>query len=441
MKAYIIIHTYVLQVELSKEKIEELKNKISKFDAIFSEKRYLESLGQPISILGRENEAEKILKFLLPAKDGFSLPFVSIYGKSGTGKSTVVKFICDSITEVFSHCFANLRRTDTHFGCANLILENLDGEPVKSSAGINTAMKNIEKQIEEILTKDKKSNFVLILDEFDAIFSDKRRKGSDFVYKLLHLVETLRSKGYWLCIVAILNSRLLDYPLEERIRSRMDECEVYFPPYKGGDVMQILRERAEKAFVEKVDDDVLRECAALSSAESGDCRHALQLLLKTAEIATWPYSVSDVKNAYGQLKKDYQEEVIKTVTFHQKMLLLAMAKMTQLYDEEVFSTKEIFDEYRNLLHASKRLEYRRLFDLLEELENLGIIASVKKSEGRYGYHKFYRLLVSYYDIGTMVSKNWDAHYRAIEAEKVGCERQEEEARWEALRQSAKQNLN
>ena len=78
----------MLQVELSKEKIEELKNKIRKFEAIFSEKKYLESLGQPISISGRENEAEKILKFLLPAKDGFSLPFVSIYGKSGTKKST-----------------------------------------------------------------------------------------------------------------------------------------------------------------------------------------------------------------------------------------------------------------------------------------------------------------------------------------------------------------
>ena len=53
----------MLQVELSKEKIEELKNKIRKFEAIFSEKKYLESLGQPISILGRENEAEKIISF------------------------------------------------------------------------------------------------------------------------------------------------------------------------------------------------------------------------------------------------------------------------------------------------------------------------------------------------------------------------------------------
>jgi len=427
----------VLQVELSKEKIWEIKNKIRKLEAIFSEKKYLESLGPPVSILGRENEAEKIMKFLHPAKDGFSFPFVSVYGKSGTGKSTVVKFICDNMTDVFSYCFVNLRRTDTHFGCANLILENLDGEPVKSSTGISTAMSNIEKQIEETLIRDKQSNFILVLDEFDAIFSDKRRRGSDFVYKLLTLVETLRSKGYWLCIVAVSNSRLVDFPLEERIRSRMDECDVYFPPYTGKDVVQILRKRAEKAFVDKISDEVLRECASLSSAENGDCRYALQLLLKTAEIAKGPISVSDVKNAYGQLKKDFPEEIIKTVTHHQKMILLAMAKMRMFYDEEVFSTKEIFNEYGNLLHVSKRLEYRRVFDLLDELENLGIIISVKKSEGRYGYHKFYRLLIPYYEVGHMVSKNWDAHEKAIVAEKLSWERSEEEAMFNALKQSKK----
>lgn len=430
----------MLQVQLSKQKIEEIKNKIKRSEVIFSEKRYLESLGPPITILGRENEAEKIMKFLYPAKDGFSFPFVSVYGKSGTGKSTVVKFVCDNMTDVFSYSFVNLRRTDTHFGCANLILENLDGEQVKSSAGINTAINNIEKQIEETLIRDKKSNFILILDEFDVIFSDKRRKGSDFVYKLLTLVETLRSKGYWLCIVAISNSRLADFPLEERIRSRMDECDVYFPPYEGKDVIQILRERAEKAFVDKVDDDVLRACAILSSAESGDCRYALQLLLKTAEITNGTISVSDVKNAYSQLKKDYPEEIIKTVTPHQKYLLLAMARMTMLYEEEVFSTKEIFSEYRGLLFGKpKLLEYRRVFDLLNELENLGILASVKNSEGRYGYHKLYRLVIPFHDVGSMVSKNWDTQQREIAAEKKGWEIQEEELnRWRYL-QSKKQN--
>ena len=427
-------------MELTKEKIWEIKNKIKRSESIFSEKRYLESLGSPISIIGRETEAEKIMKFLHPAKDGFSLPFVSVYGKSGTGKSTIVKFICDNMTDVFSYCFVNLRRTDTHFGCANLILENLDGEPVRLSAGTIGAISGIEKQIEEILIRDKKSNFILVLDEFDVIFSDKRRKGSDFVYKLLTLVETLRSKGYWLCVVAISNSRLVDFPLEERIRSRMAECDVYFPPYTGKDVLQILQGRAEKAFVNKVDNVVLRECAILSSAENGDCRYALQLLLKTAEITNGTISVSDVKNAYSQLKKDYPEEIIKTVTYHQKLLLLAMARKTMLFEEEVFSTKEIFYEYRGLLFGKpKLLEYRRVFDLLNELENLGILASVKNSEGRYGYHKLYRLVIPYHDVGYMVSKDWDTQQREIAAEKQSWKRLEEEGMRYCYEQSKKRS--
>ena len=109
-----------------------------------------------------------------------------------------------------------------------------------------------------------------------------------------------------------------------------------------------------------------------------------------------------------------------------------------LYEEEVFSTKEIFYEYRGLLFRKpKLLEYRRVFDLLDELENLGIIASVKRSEGRYGYHKFYRLLIPHHDVGCMVSKNWDAHQLEIIAEKQSWERSEEEAMFETIKQSKK----
>ena len=398
----------VLQVELSKQKILRIKNKIKRSKSIFSEKRYLESLGPPVSIIGREKEAEKIVKSLHPAKDGFQLSLVSVYGKGGTGKSTVVKFVCKNLGDVSSYCFVNLRRSDTHFGCANLILENLDCDPVKSSAGINAAMNGIEKQIEEALIRDAKSNFILVLDEFDVIFSDKRRRGTDFVYKLLTLAETLRSKDFWLCIVAISNTQLNDYTLEERVRSRLNECEVYFPPYTYNDILEILRVRAQKAFVDQVDENVLRECASLSSAESGDCRHALQLLCKAAEIADGAISVSDVKNASNQLQKDYHEDVIKTATGHQKLLLLSMARLCIQNDKDVYSTKEIFNEYQSLhIKDGKHLEYRRVFDLLDELENLGVVESNKTSQGRFGYHKLYRLLVHYDLVGYLVCGiNW-----------------------------------
>jgi len=398
----------VLQVELSKRKILKIKNKIKRSESIFSEKRYLESLGPPIFIIGRENEAEQIVKFLHPSKDGFQLSFVSIYGRSGTGKSTILKFVCENMSDVFSHCFVNLRRADTHFGCANLILENLDCLQLKSSAGINAVMNSIMNRIEETLKRDKKSNFVLILDEFDVIFSDKRRKGSDFIYMLLTLAENLRKKGFWLCIVAISNRQLHDYPLEERVRSRLDGSEIYFPPYKGRDVLEILRKRAEKAFVDNVDEKVLYECALLSSAESGDCRYALQLLRKTGEVANGSISVSDVRRASNLLQKDHLETVIETATGHQQILLLSMARLVLKNEKEFHSTKEIFDEYQSdIIIDCEHLEYRRVFDLLDELENLGVIISKKSSEGRFGNHKLHKLVVDHDLVGYMTSeKDW-----------------------------------
>jgi archaeal cell division control protein 6 len=56
-------------------------------------------------------------------------------------------------------------------------------------------MEEIEKKITTALDLSKKNLFVLVLDEYDAIFSDSRGKPSDFVYKLLTLEEEMREYG------------------------------------------------------------------------------------------------------------------------------------------------------------------------------------------------------------------------------------------------------
>ena len=62
------------------------------------------------------------------------MPFVSVYGRSGSGKFTVVKFVCENLDdENISYVFVNLRKARTVFGCANLILSEL-GQPSLKSA-------------------------------------------------------------------------------------------------------------------------------------------------------------------------------------------------------------------------------------------------------------------------------------------------------------------
>ena len=187
--------TDVLQVELTKEQIAILRQQVEQRKSVFKEKRFLESLSSPSFMIGRKKEAERLLEILLQGND-YLVPFVSIFGRSGSGKSSITRLVCEALLDSISFSYTDLRRARTLFNCTNLILSDLDAEPVKSHEGINKALSLIEKRVEEILNTEQKKRFVLILDEFDVIFSDVRSNPSDFVYKLLNVVEKLRNKGY-----------------------------------------------------------------------------------------------------------------------------------------------------------------------------------------------------------------------------------------------------
>lgn len=196
------------------------------------------------------------------------IPFVSVYGRSGSGKSTVVKFVCENLDEVKT-CFVNLRKAKTIFGCANLILAELGIPNLKSAKGLNVAIDEILSTIDYVMNDSKKELFVLVLDEFDSIFSDKRNNPSEFVYKLVNLEEKLRELGHKMIIIGISNNVVSEYGLDDRVLSRIGNSEVFFGAYSKKDVLAILKDRADRAFSKPVPEDVLQYCAELGSMNMG----------------------------------------------------------------------------------------------------------------------------------------------------------------------------
>ena len=142
---------YVLPVELSKKKIVEIRKKIEQKNSIFAQKRYLDSMILPSKIIGRETETEKLLSNIMSLRDGFVVPFVFVYGRSGSSKSTVIKFVCENLSDLISFRFVNLRKTKTVFGCANMILGNLGEKSLSSAQGLNKAVDCMQSQIEKAL--------------------------------------------------------------------------------------------------------------------------------------------------------------------------------------------------------------------------------------------------------------------------------------------------
>ena len=164
--------------------LDRIISKVQKEKKVFVKKSALDTSNQPEKIVSRVNEVEKIVRYISDYEQQQTVPLVSIYGRSGTGKSTLVRYVCNYFPEI-KLCFVNLRKAKTVFGTINLILNELDQPSLASAQGMNLGMEKIRESIFTITTLEKKKLFVLALDEFDVIFYDKRGNPSDFVYKLV----------------------------------------------------------------------------------------------------------------------------------------------------------------------------------------------------------------------------------------------------------------
>ena len=393
---------YMIDAELDR-----IISKVQKEKKVFVKKSALDTSNQPEKIVSRVNEVEKIVRYISDYEQQQTVPLVSIYGRSGTGKSTLVRYVCNYFPEI-KLCFVNLRKAKTVFGTINLILNELDQPSLASAQGMNLGMEKIRESILTITTLEKKKLFVLALDEFDVIFYDKRGNPSDFVYKLVEMQAELKSKGCLAMIFTISNNVLSDYDLDDRIRSRIGNSEIFFKPYTKEETLKILQQRSEEAFGKKIDEKVLEECAKISFLEHGDARRAVDLLRVSAEIAAKEKKdllVKHVKDASKQIQKDRVEEVISSLSHHSKLICLVLASKTFGLDKMQHSTMSIFEKYKEYVQ-SEPVSYRRFSELLKDLENTGLIISDTRSNGQKGYRSEFQLVVDPRIVGEMINKEW-----------------------------------
>lgn len=377
--------------------IERMVQEAARENALFADKKKLDgslpqAAGQPPA--GREDKAGELVRALAGCR-GYVAPFVFVYGRTGSGKSTVVKFVCERLPVAYR--MVNLRKARTVFGCASLILEELGGgEAAGNGQSTSIVLHRIVERMEKLASHG--APFVLVLDEFDSLFSDRRGRASDFVYRLLPAEqERLRQEGRMVCIVAIANS---PSELDERLRSRIGSApEIYFGAYSKQDILAILKDRAAAAFAEPVDDGVMEYCARLSADEFGDARRAIDLLKAAAEIAgpagNGGIEKKHVDMASARLQKDRVEAALAGASFHLMAVCRELVRATMLGGPGWYSTSAVYRHYHSFFLQndvdSERLGYRRVAELLGELVSLGLAESHAGSKGRGGFGRQYRL--------------------------------------------------
>lgn len=392
---------------MSNSELDAIISIVEREKKAFLKKDALDTSNQPLRIVSRTEEVMKIARFVLDYKQGYVVPLVSIYGRSGTGKSTLVRHVCNYLPEI-KLCFVNLRKAKTVFGGVNLILNELGQPSLTSAQGMNLGMQKIQETILDTMRLQKKKLLVLVLDEFDVIFYDKRGNPSDFVYKLVEMIAELKNKGCLAMIITISNNILTDYNLDDRIKSRIGNSEIFFRPYSNEEMLMILRQRAEEAFSEEIDDSVLERCTEISFLEHGDARRAVDLLRVSAEIAAKEnkkLAVRHVNLASQKIQKDRVEEVLASLSNHSQWICKVLAAKSFFHEKDWYTTQSLYESYKKYSDLTP-VSYRRFSELLTDLGNSGILVSSTSSKGQYGYNSEFKFAVDLQTIIDMLDKTW-----------------------------------
>jgi cell division control protein 6 len=344
----------------------------------------------PENLPHRDYQIDQLASILATALRGDRPSSVLIFGKTGTGKTAVVKFLGKEIKKSTKsesdvhYIYINCEVVDTQYG----ILANIgnrfisDWEEQIPFTGWPT--EKVYNMLKEKVDSEAKVA-VIILDEIDKLVY---KSGDDVLYHLLKINDDLSHAK--VSIIGISNDLKFTEFLDPRIKSRLGEEKMVFPPYNAEQLRDILMQRSDLAFKEEVvETSVISLCAALAAQEHGDARRALELLRVAGELAERnnekKVTEEYVYKAKNKIELDCVSEVIRTLPTQSKLLLFGMI-LNQEGGRNKLNTGDVFSTYKELCKKVDMsiLTQRRITDLISELDMLGIIHARVISKGRYG---------------------------------------------------------
>ena len=369
---------------------------------IFKDKAVLQSNYRPEEIPHREEQIKQVASILAPVLRGERTSNLFLYGKTGTGKTLSIMYMRDQLLKRakkdgdfklrIEYLNCKLKKvSDTEYRILAEMIKKLGGQVPNTGLPTETVYSKFINIIDE-----EKQFLVLILDEIDQAV---KKISSDFLYNLTRLNSEL-SKAQ-ICLVGISNDLTFLEGLDPRVRSSLSEEEIVFPPYNAIQLQDILNKRSEEAFKEKVvQEGVIAKCAAFAAREHGDARRALDLLRIAGEIAERDNSkkilMKHLDEANTKIERDKILDVIKTEPKQFQYVLHSIITLSEKSNGSPVFTGDVYNLYQEVCLKNKAevLTQRRVSDIVQEFDMLGIINVRVISKGRGGRMREIKLAIA-----------------------------------------------
>lgn len=382
----------------------EIEKIFSSFDknGIFKNKSLLQINYKPEEIPHRDEQIKQIASILAPVLRGEKTSNLFLYGKTGTGKTLSVQYVRDELLKrtnkdsdfelKIEYLNCKLKKiSDTEYRILAELINKLGGEVPATGLPTQAVYSKFIDTIDS-----EKQLIVLILDEIDQTV---KKISNDFLYNLTRLNSELSKTQ--ICIVGISNNLTFLDELDPRVRSSLSEEEIVFPPYNAIQLQDILNKRSKEAFKEGVvEEGVIAKCAAFAAREHGDARRALDLLRIAGELAERDNSskilLKHIDEANDKIERDKILDVISSEPRQFQLVLYSIIQLAEKMKNESFFTGDVYNYYQDLCmkYKTEVLTQRRVSDIIQEFDMLGIINVRVISKGRGGRMREIKLAIT-----------------------------------------------
>jgi archaeal cell division control protein 6 len=361
---------------------------------LFKDREVLRHDYLPEKLPHRESQIRLLGGAVAPVLKDARCSNIFIYGKTGTGKTAVTKYVLSHLEAKAKEygasvrfCYVNCRMVGTEYRIFASLSQSIGLAVPFTGLSVGEVFDRFRASLDGSRTL-----FIVVLDEVDALIKDR---GDGLLYELTRINETLHNSR--VSLIGISNDLRLKEFLDPRVFSSLSEEEMIFRPYDAGELHNILLERSKLSFNEgSLSEAALNVCSALAAAEHGDARRALDLLRVAGEVAerqgAETITEEHVKEAEKNIEHNRVVEALKNLTLHSKLVLLSVYHL----NKSSVTTGEIYDVYNKLCGelGASLLTQRRLGTLVNELDVMGLLNAKVVSMGRYGRTKKIRLEIS-----------------------------------------------
>ncbi len=316
---------------------------------------------------------------------------VIITGDVGAGKTALSQRFGVDVTREASEHGINLRYV--HVNCREyrgslfLILQHVVSTFHPNFPRRGYSAEELLRILVQILDEEN-TYVVLALDEFDNLIE---KEGSEAVYKLTRLQELRQNKPQRLSLICILRNLKAIEQLDASTRSTLQSNIITLQNYTKQQLVDILNARVSLAFKPiATSEDTIGLIAEVALSENGNARFGIELLWRAGKYADAESSETVtpecVRKAVSSIIPAMRKNELATLGFHEKLFLLAMARLFKQSQKAWVSLAEAEQTYTIVCEElnAKPNSHTQLWKYLHNLSALGVVKTEVSTTGSRG---------------------------------------------------------